>query len=159
MGMNGWMVRSWPEVTWKAPTELSKFPAFVHMGTGVQAGDEPDRLSMGDTVWGIKLKSDAVLAVAWEWTEVQPGVFVIADPNGMVTNALLLGDDGELVDELSAVITCNLVAYGTSWQRQVMSTLQERRAVRSADEAATFFPMPNATQVRAGFAGTAVARA
>jgi hypothetical protein len=66
--------------------------------------------------------------VAWEWIELMPGVLIISDVNGLVSNARFMTEDGRQEDELRAIATSNLIAYSTPWQNEVMSHLHPNSA-------------------------------
>jgi hypothetical protein len=123
MAVQSWMVRSWPAVDWCAPQSISDMPAFSHMGTQVRSANGPHGKAVGDTVWAAMLGEKGVVGVAWEWIELMPGVLIISDVNGLVSNARFVTEDGRQEDELRAIATSNLIAYSTPWQNEVMSHL------------------------------------
>lgn len=116
MAMRSWVLMSWPEVRWELPAKESRWPLFQHMGTHVRGNlDGSDRL-VGETVWAARLDADRVLGAAWEWVELRPGVAVICDPNGIVTNGCLLDANGDALGEASAIIGLNRIACAIPWQ-------------------------------------------
>ncbi len=116
MAMRSWVLMSWPEVHWELPAEESCWPLFQHMGTHVRGNlDGSDRLT-GETVWAAHLDGDRVLGAAWEWVELRPGVAVICDPNGIVSNGCLLDANGDVLVEASAIVGLNRIACAIPWQ-------------------------------------------
>ena len=119
MAMRSWVLMSWPEVHWELPAEESQWPLFQHMGTHVRGNlDGSDRL-VGETVWAARLDADRVLGAAWEWVELRPGVVVICDPNGILTNGCLLDANGDALGEAAAIVGLNRIACTIPWQRVV----------------------------------------
>ncbi len=116
MTIRSWVIKSWPEVLWKPPADRSQWPVFQHMGTEMRS--LPDELGrkIGDTVWVAHLHEDQLIGAAWEWVELLPGVAAIRDPNGFVSNARLVGDDNDLLDELQCIVGLNRIAHATIWQ-------------------------------------------
>jgi hypothetical protein len=145
MAVQSWMVRSWPSVDWLAPQKLSDIPAFSHMGTQVRSMNGPQGKAVGDTVWATLVGDKGVVGVAWEWIELVPGVLVISDVNGLVSNARFMTQEGLPEDELRAIAVSNLIAYSTPWQNEVMSYLHPQTAKiqphkATADEIAAIVP-------------------
>lgn len=119
MAMRSWVLMSWPEVQWELPAEESRWPLFQHMGTHVRGNlDGTGRLA-GETVWAARLDEDRVLGAAWEWVEVRPGVAVICDPNGIISNGCLLDVNGDALGEASAIVGLNRIACTIPWQHVV----------------------------------------
>jgi hypothetical protein len=147
MKIRSWMVRGWPTVTWQAPEDISAFPAFNHMSTEIRAEPGPLGHTTGDTVWATDLGAQGMLAIAWEWTEVMPGVLVISDPNGLISNARFVTDDGQEQDELVATLTSNLIIHNTAWQTVVMSQLRKGDALAGKADAAAVISLPRTDAV------------
>ena len=119
MAMRSWVLMSWPEVHWELPAEQANWPVFQHMGTHVRGNlDGSDRL-VGETVWAARLDADRVLGAAWEWVELRPGVAVICDPNGIISNGRLLDANGDTLGEASGIVGLNRIACTIPWQHIV----------------------------------------
>lgn len=123
MAMRSWVLKSWPEVVWQPPASASLWPVFHHMGTDIR--DDRDELgrTVGETVWAAQLDDGSVLGAAWEWVEAMQGVPALRDPNGFISNARLVGDDGAQADELQLIVGLNRIAHAIAWQvvvRQVV---------------------------------------
>ncbi|MCY7315701.1 MAG: hypothetical protein LH480_08805 [Rubrivivax sp.] len=119
MTIRSWVIKSWPEVQWKPPADRSQWPVFQHMGTGMRPSPDESGRKIGDTVWVAHLDEDQLIGAAWEWVELLPGVAAIRDPNGFVSNARLIGDDNDVLDELQCIVGLNRIAYATPWQSLV----------------------------------------
>ncbi len=133
MVMRSWVLKSWPEVLWRLPTDFRQGPVFQHMGTDVRA--EKDELGrvIGETVWAARLTDDRLIGAAWEWVEVLPGVPAIRDPNCIVSNVRLLDDAGVELSELQSIVGLNRIAHATPWQHEVAQVargLDDRQIVR-----------------------------
>jgi hypothetical protein len=114
--MRSWVLMSWPEVHWELPVEESNWPVFQHMGTHVRGNLEGSDRLVGETVWAARLDADRVLGAAWEWMELRPGVAVICDPNGIISNGSLLDANGETLAEASAIVGLTRIACTIPWQ-------------------------------------------
>lgn len=119
MAMRSWVLMSWPEVHWELPAEHSNWPLFQHMGTHVRGNLDGSDCLVGETVWAARLDEDRVLGAAWEWVELRPGVAVICDPNGIITNGCLLDANGDKLGEASAIVGLNRIACTIPWQHVV----------------------------------------
>lgn len=119
MAMRSWVLMSWPEVLWELPAEESRWPLFQHMGTHVRGNLDGSGRIAGETVWAARLDAERVLGAAWEWVEVRPGVAVVCDPNGIVSNGRLLDANGEALGEASAIVGLNRIASAIPWQHVV----------------------------------------
>jgi hypothetical protein len=93
------------------------------MGTEVRSQRDELGRTVGDTVWAASMGSEGLLGAAWEWVELLPGVVVLSDPNGLVSNAQFLADDGAEESELRATIMVNCLAHSIPWQRTVARLL------------------------------------
>ena len=80
-----WIVCAWPPVMWQACSTPDLH--FVHLGTSVLSDGDLRHPLAGQTLWGNPSES-LVAAVAWDWVQLAQGVFVMADPLGLVTNLL-----------------------------------------------------------------------
>lgn len=116
MAMRSWVLMSWPEVHWELPVEESDWPLFQHMGTHVRGNLEGSDRLVGETVWAARLGADRVLGAAWEWVELRPGVAVICDPNGIISNGCLLDANGDTLAEASAIVGLTRIACTIPWQ-------------------------------------------
>ena len=68
------------------------------------------------------------IGVAWEWTELRPGVVLLADPNSIITNVRFLDMARDAKSELHALISANRIANALAWQEPVRAVVQAHRA-------------------------------
>jgi hypothetical protein len=109
------------------------------MSSEVRLDPDADGRLVGDTLWAARLDGDRVAGLAWEWVLVRPGVPAIRDVNGLVSNLLLLAQDGTLLSELQATVGLNVIVHRCRWQatlRKVVAQTQASRAGRRAPGAA-----------------------
>jgi hypothetical protein len=151
MLMRSWVLKSWPEVAWQLPSDLRLGPVFQHMGTEVRPDVDDHGRAVGETVWAARLADDRLIGAAWEWVEVLPGVPAIRDPNGIISNLRLMGDDGQELEELQLIVGMNRIAHATPWQQAVV------RVVRSAVAPGARRPRAARRAVAAGVAAGTVA--
>ncbi len=87
----------------------------------MNAGDQ-DAPSTGQTLWGIPA-NDGAAGVAWDWVQLQEGVFVMADPFGLVTNLHLVGSQGEALTSFEVAMRLNELVHALPWQSEVQRAL------------------------------------
>ena len=134
MGLQSWMIKSWPIIDWFPPSSEDEWPSFLHMSTQLRQecrGSEP---CVGSTVWVGSI--DGVYAgLAWEWVELRPGVLMLADPNSIITNVQVVGVSRQPMDALDATVSLNAILHRLSWQDIVGQVLASARVGRTADDA------------------------
>ena len=123
-----WIVCEWPPVLLEAQSTPELH--FVHLGTSVLNPGDPDHPSMGQTLWG-NPSSKAVAGVAWDWVELQHGVYALADPLGMVTNLRLLGPRGETLSATQVALYLNELVRTLDWQSEVKRAVQSEQLLQS----------------------------
>ena len=163
MPMRSWVLKSWPEVSWELPPEETLWPSFQHMGTNVRVDRDDAGRCFGETVWAARLDDDEVIGAAWEWVELRPGVPVIRDPNGFITNGCLLDAQGEALAEPSVIVGLNRIARAIPWQQVVArivsgETMLEDFGSLLARLAATDSEADRARRASAGHAHRSAAR-
>ena len=85
---------------------------------------------MGQTLWG-NPSSKAVAGVAWDWVELQQGVFAMADPLGLVTNLRLVVPRGEALSNTQVALYLNELVRTLPWQSEVKRALQTDQVLQS----------------------------
>ena len=115
-----WIVCAWPPVLLKAQSTPDLH--FVHLGTSVLNPGDGAHPSMGQTLWG-NPSLKAVAGVAWDWVELQQGVFAMADPLGLVTNLRLIGPRGEALSHTQVALYLNELVRMLPWQSEVRRAL------------------------------------
>ena len=127
MGLQSWMIKSWPIIEWKLPIDGGDWPTLLHAHTNVREGARSaDDRRNGETVW-IGVVDGKSIGAAWEWTELRPGVVMISDPNSIVTNVRFLNQDDTYQEYLPAVISMNRLAHVIPWQTTVSAILAATR--------------------------------
>ena len=123
-----WIVCAWPPVllTAQSTSDLQ----FVHLGTSVLNPGDTAHPSMGQTLWG-NPSSKTVAGVAWDWVELQQGVFAMADPLGLITNLRLIGPRGEALSNTQVALYLNELVRTLPWQSEVQRALQGEQPVQS----------------------------
>jgi hypothetical protein len=121
-----WIVCAWPPVLLNAQSTPELH--FVHLGTSVLNPGDPEHPSMGQTLWG-NPTSASVAGVAWDWVELQQGVFAMADPLGLVTNLRLVGPKGEQLSNMQVALYLNELVRTLPWQSEVSRALQSEQVM------------------------------
>lgn len=116
-----WSLRAWPPVLWQAGR--SSGLRFHHLGTRVTYPSDRCVGTAGQTLWGGSAV-DGEAGVAWDWIQIGDGVVAMADPMSVVTNLRLVGDEGEVLTALEAVLYLNEIVHGLPWQHEVTRALQ-----------------------------------
>lgn len=122
MGIQAWMVKSWPVVGWYLPDRLRTWPLFRHVITHVRDVTLPHGRRCGDTLWVGELSGHNV-GVSWDWVELRHGVVMLTDPNSIISNLRFLtaGLDGQ--PPLVATVSLNRLVRHLPWQRPVCAAL------------------------------------
>ncbi len=132
MGLQSWMIKSWPIIDWFPPQPDEGWPSFLHMSTHVHQERGGTGPCVGSTVWVGAI--DGVYAgLAWEWVELRPGVLMLADPNSIITNLQIM-DAGRLPQGLlGATVSLNTVLHRLPWQKSVCTMVASAREGRRPD--------------------------
>jgi hypothetical protein len=123
MRLLSWQVPSLQPVECYLPQQLERVAPLRHLGTAVQAEPLLDGRRTGDTAWGALLDGRLV-AAAWDWVEVLPGVVSLADPDNVLTNLRFLDAGGCYEEPTRAVISINRLIHQTPWQTAVCAALR-----------------------------------
>jgi hypothetical protein len=136
MTVRSWMVKSWPQVRLQVTDDFRGMPEFQHISTLWREDLAGREGRVGETVWAARLGNQDVVGLAWEWVEVRPGLVALLDPNAMISNAKLVGEDGVELDELRAIIAVNVVSHAVPWQARALDVIGGRAAGDGAADGA-----------------------
>ena len=135
MGLQSWMIKSWPIIDWFPPQPDEGWPSFLHMSTQVHQERRGTAPCVGSTVWVGAI--DGVYAgLAWEWVELRPGVLMLADPNSIITNLQVMAAGRQRQNPLSpldATVSLNTVLHRLPWQERVCAMVASSREMRRPD--------------------------
>ncbi|MBU6259952.1 MAG: hypothetical protein KGJ30_15440 [Burkholderiales bacterium] len=139
MGVQSWMIKSWPIIDWFLPASSDHWPNFWHVNTQIRENSDASGLRAGETVW-LGVVDGKSVGAAWEWSELSPGVVMLTDPNSIQSNLRFVGADRSVHDEAVAIVCLNRLAHHLPWQPAVRAMLaaahqhpevtQERPAAR-----------------------------
>lgn len=115
-----WIVCAWPPLMLNAQRTADLH--FVHLGTSVLNPGDADHPPMGQTLWG-NPSAPSLAGVAWDWVELQRGVYAMADPLGLVTNLRLVGPRGEALSATHSALYLNELVRALPWQTEVVRAL------------------------------------
>lgn len=144
MGLQSWMIKSWPIIDWFPPPSDDDWPSFLHMSTQVRQERRGTEPCVGSTVW-VGAINGVYAGVAWEWVELRSRVLMLADPNSIITNIQVMGADGQAVDPLIATVSLNLILHRLPWQDivgEVLAAVRGGSEDRSAEQSAFCAPEP-----------------
>ena len=94
----------------------------MHLNTRILTPGDASQPSAGQTLWGNPEPHAA--GVAWDWVQIQQGVFAMADPMGLVTNLRLIGSRGETLSDQQVALYLNELVRTLPWQNEVQRALQ-----------------------------------
>jgi hypothetical protein len=128
MGVQPWMIKSWPLVDLQVPETADTWPQFWHANTTVLDARDEGENARGDTVWLGEVGRHRI-AVAFEWAELRKGVVVLADQNWIVSNIRPLRADKTYQEHLEALVSFNRLAHALAWQPAVSAVLGALRVL------------------------------
>ena len=157
MSVQSWMVKSWPVVEWYLPPVADVWPKLWHGNTAMgRRSDCGDRLH-GDSVW-LGVINGRSVGVAWEWIELRAGVFMLTDPNSILSNIRFLTQDGAEQEHLASLVSLNRLVHHLPWQPAVCAVAPAPQAHRNASAPAlSFQPTPNIRAIRGAVAASRAA--
>lgn len=93
-------------------------------GLGAVHGDERAAQSRsstpvrGQSIWSVCSQDRALVGVAFEWVEIMPEVFALADPRGLASNILIFDNGRPVPDETHNAALMSMLSR-IEWQRHV----------------------------------------
>jgi len=123
MGIQAWMVKSWPTVEWYLPDRVKTWPLFQHVVTNVRDEILPQGRRCGDTVW-VGVVSGHNVGVSWDWVELRRGVVMLTDPNSIVCNVCFVSAAPRHQAPLLATVSLNRFVRHLPWQGPVCAALR-----------------------------------
>lgn len=117
-----WTLRAWPPVLWQLGTQTPLH--LKHISTQITDPGSGLVRTYGQTVWACR--SDMGEAgLAWDWIELGQGVVAMADPLAVVTNLVLLHEEGGELTRLEAARHINVILHSLPWQDAVNQALDD----------------------------------
>lgn len=129
MGLQSWMIKSWPIINWFPSTKDDEWPTFVHMSTQLGQERQGSRPCVGSTVW-VSSINGVYAGLAWEWVEFRPGVLMLADPNSIITNLRVADAVGHECAALTASVCLNRILHRLAWQDSVKEIVAAARSAQ-----------------------------
>ena len=124
MQIPAWQITSWSEVGVRTAEWDSSVNELRHLGTSSHVDERDDGLRYGQSLWGCQTGPDKMVGIAWDWREVRPGVVAMADPMTVLSNVVLLGDEGEPVDSFKRILHLNNAIFSLPWQAQACANAE-----------------------------------
>jgi len=107
-------------VYWTTQELMKNLNKVMHLRTGVHSVEGSQHPERGSTVWGGELAGQG-FAIAWDWSEVRGRTVALADPMCVLSNVMLVEDDGLVMDQGQKLLHLNTAVYCLRWQRVVMA--------------------------------------
>jgi hypothetical protein len=114
--------RALPPVAWRAATDPKTWPKFVYAETTVESAPNIHEQRVGETLW-IAQTEAGLIATAWQWTEMSPGVVLLSNPNEIASNLALLDEHRQRLDLPDAARAINAIVHSLAWQAPVCDVL------------------------------------
>jgi hypothetical protein len=130
------MIKSWATLEWYLPLQPADLPVFDHVSTRIRDDGSPAGCRCGDTVW-MALNGQQPAGLAWEWSEVRPGMVMLSDPNSIITNLQFVDEQQNQVLGLNKTVMVNRLVHALAWQAPVSALLQQAAAPAHEAEMAT----------------------
>lgn len=122
MRIPSWLIHQLPQVEFSTTSNDAAPAKFRHMETkAFQREDAPDLL-LGQTSWWYR-QGGRIVAIGWDWVEIQREVIALADPMAIVSNARFIGHSGEVLNDRMKVLALNAIVYQLPWQEQVCAVV------------------------------------
>lgn len=128
MGIQAWMIKSWPVCQWYLHNAQSHWPAFEHANTQVRSDTDPEGRRIGETVWCANVDGQSA-AAAWEWTEIAPGVVLLSNPNCVATNLHLVTPEHRTLEAINELVALNTFLHSLPWQQRVCDEIKRHPPV------------------------------
>lgn len=124
-----WQVVTWPAVIATIAEFRHAVTRLQHISTALNVDDE-DAPRSGQVLWAT---DDARrLGIAWDWTSVTPSCIALSDPARLLSNVVLLGDQGRLVDDAARILYLNNAIHELTWHESLAAALDARARRESA---------------------------
>lgn len=118
MNVTPWQLYRMPSVT----ASLAEFNHHVskmrRWGVVYDHESGESRQRTGKIVWGTECEPGAV-ALAWEWGDVAECVPALSDPMTILSNVVLLNEDGSPVEGTRRLLVLNSALHTLDWQRSI----------------------------------------
>ena len=150
MNLQPWTVIGDQKIECQIPRDDADWMTFEHVDTQVLRIDE-NGCAKGIAYWASSLKGCAAV-MAFDWLELRIGVPILADPNGILTNIQMVGEDGQASSELGQVAQVTRLVHHLDWQECAIRVAHKYRHDAGITELRlceqTSAPRPSATELR-----------
>jgi len=126
MYIPAWQIAAWSDVIMSVAEWNASVSHLKHLGTSEYEYDEQRGLWCGQALWGRDAAND-LIGVAWDWKEVRPGVVAMSDPMTVLSNAILIGEDGSRVNPFKRLLHLNDAIFLLPWQGTVRARHRDAR--------------------------------
>lgn len=122
MQMAAWQLLACETIVKTVNEFESAAPELRQVGSACRVDGARDGLRCGQEVWATQ--EDQPIHIAWEWTEIQPGVVALFDPMNILCNVALVDPSGHTLGCSRRMLHLNNVIHQLDWR----ATLARRRA-------------------------------
>lgn len=117
MQIPAWQIATWAEVSVSVHDWDTYATAFRHLGTTAYQYDDETGLRRGQALWAREAAND-IVGLAWDWAELRPGVVAMSDPMTVLSNVLLVDEQGCPLDAFRRILCLNNSVFLLPWQQR-----------------------------------------
>jgi hypothetical protein len=119
MNIPAWQVFAWGTVA----VSQQRWPAIVeklkHTSASFYLDSNDEHVKKGQVLWATEDDFGPV-GIAWDWAVLRDKLFVVSDPMHIQSNASLIDDQGEPLDEGEQLLRLNDVVHALPWQQRLL---------------------------------------
>lgn len=116
----------WKPVTVTVGDWVAAAASFCRVSV-VRRRGVPAAEASGHAIWGTFI-GPTPMALCWEWSLSHPGVVVLSNPMGVMSNVALVDPQGERFSHAQTLLELNRALYALDWQEQVLTDLRQGSA-------------------------------
>ena len=115
----------WPKIIRNVREWPNHIPQLRHIRTRVFNPDTTRGPRCGRVLWGAPTEG-GLLAVAWNWQELDERLIVLVDPLAVFSNVLLRDEHQRSLDEAQRLLHLHSAIYTLPWQQAICSHSADR---------------------------------
>ena len=120
-----WQVITWKPVRTTVDEWVDVLGRMRQLGASVSPQAGPTGPARGQVLWGT-LDSEQPIGIAWDWAEMREEVLALSDPMGVLSNVMLVDEDGASIDDSLRTVYLNTAIHEFGWQQQVKARRPQR---------------------------------
>ena len=118
MTIPAWQVIAWKPVRTTVQEWVGALSNMRQLSASITPGAGASERAQGQVLWGT-LDPDKPIGIAWDWAEMRDRVVALSDPMNVLSNVVLVDDDGACIDDNRRIVYLNSAIHEFGWQSQV----------------------------------------